>query len=321
MPDTPPNSSGSSEGAASSGSGLPPEKIDAPSILEIEEDLCPKCGNVLKPGEVVCMKCGFDLRTNAAHAPRVGVEHVEEIPVVDPGSSSSATSAAAPSNADRYAASTSTSASASEPVSVGSRARRWFGGLSSAVDAASGAGGSRRLQEEFSVPGRGNVQTLLIFAAALVVSAMVIAGIDAPTGRFWPTAGRVILTLYITLLATGLGLAAVAVVARISDMRLGRPDLATARILVAFGAFQTLRGINFPAPPLLVHLLMWSAGIAAYWGLVMFLFRKPRHIAGYVLITHFMLYLALVGGMELWGRVTYAEAEAIKAKAAVQATP
>lgn len=298
---------------------MPPEKIDAPSILEIEEDLCPKCGNVLKPGEVVCMKCGFDLRTNAAHAPRVGVEHVEEIPMVDPVSSPSATSAAAPSNADRYAASTSTSAS--EPVSVGSRARRWFGGLSSAVEAAPGAGRSRRLPEEFSVPGRGNVQTLLIFAAALVVSAMVIAGIDAPTGRFWPTAGRVILTLYITLLATGLGLAAVAVVARISDMRLGRPDLATARILVAFGAFQALRGITFPGPPLLVHLLMWGAGIAAYWGLVMFLFRKPKHIAGYVLITHFVLYLALVGGMELAGRVSQAEGEAIKAKAAVQGTP
>lgn len=282
--------------------GVGAEKIDAKPILEIEEDVCPKCRNVLKPGEIVCVKCGFDLRTNAAHQPSVGVEHVDEVPVVDVAASAAAVPASS-ATSDVGAGGT-----------IGSRAKKLWG---SAVEHAS-ASGPRKLQEEFSTPGRGGVQTLLIFAAALVITTMVIAGIDSPTGKFMPTAGRIVLTLYVTLLATGLGLAAVAVVARISDMRLGRPDLATARMLVAFSAFQAIRGIDVPGPALLVHLLMWAAGIAVYWGLVMLLFRKPRHIAGYVLASHFVLYLSLLGGMELSGWVNRAEAEAEKTRAAVQ---
>lgn len=175
--------------------------------------------------------------------------------------------------------------------------------------------------EEFSAEGRGSVQTLLLFAGALVISAMVIAGIDAPTGRVWPTVGRVVLMLYETVLATGLGLAAVAVVARICDMKLGRPDLATARILIAFAAFQVVRSITFPGPALLVTLLMWSLAIAAYGFLVMFLYKKPRNIAMYVLATHFILYFALRGGMELSGWVQSAEREAAVAAAARPSQP
>lgn len=284
--------------------GPTPTPAPAPEsrpILEIQEDLCPKCGLPLRPGEVVCIKCGFDMRTSAVHEPRLGVEHVDDIPAAP-----SQSHASHPSPASSPAGTSVTTTSAS------TRAKRWIHDIGSAAL----SGDPRRSQEEFSVPGRGSIRTLLIFAAALAASAMVIAGIDSYgiTGRLLPTAGRVVLTLYITLLATGLGLAAVAVVARISDMRLGRPDLATARILLAFTAFQALRGITFPGPPLLVHLLMWCVGIAAYWGLVMLLFKKPRHIAGYVLVTHFVLYLALVGGMELAGWVSGAEHTAPAAK-------
>ncbi len=279
-----------------------PNDIDIPPILEIEEDACPRCRNILRPGELVCVKCGFDLRTNTAHQPTVAVEHVDELPLADDRTSLdpiSSHSQASPSHAGG---------------SVAARAKHWLGGLAGATSHASTTNNPKHLQDEFSSSGRGSVRTILLFAAALVVSAMVMAGIDsyAHTARFLPTLGRVVLTLYITLLATGLGLAAVAVVARICDRRLGRPDLATARILLAFSAFQALRGISFPGPPLLVHLLMWIAGIAAYWGLVMLLFKKSRHIAGYVLVTHFVLYLALIGGMELAGWVSSAEHAAPK---------
>ncbi|MGE3109804.1 MAG: hypothetical protein AB7G11_09500 [Phycisphaerales bacterium] len=283
--DDPPTTKPASD-ATSSGAAEPKP------ILEIEEDLCPKCQAVLGPGEVVCMRCGYDLRTNQAHEPRVGVEHVK---------------------ADAVDA-------AATPGGAGSRAKRWWG---SAVERVSTAPASGKKLEEFSQAGRGGVKTLMIFAAGLVIAAMVISGIEthAQTGRALATVGRVMLTLYSTLLATGLGLAAVAVVARVSDMRLGRPDLATARMLVAFAAFEVISSITFSGPVLLVKLLMWGAGIAAYWVLVMVLFKKPRHVAGYVLATHFVLYLLLLGGMQLAGWVSQAEASAATAKAAAAHSP
>ncbi|MBC7772864.1 MAG: hypothetical protein H7210_10245 [Pyrinomonadaceae bacterium] len=151
--------------------------------------------------------------------------------------------------------------------------------------------------EEFSTPGRGNLQTILIFAGALVAAAMVIAGIDAPVGGFLPTVLRALLALYKIVLATGAGVIALVIVSYISDMKFGKPDLATARILLAFAAFHVIQSITFPGPPLLVHLLMWTVALGVYWLLVKILFNKSNTLALYLLATHCLLWLILQGGM------------------------
>lgn len=269
-PSTNPPPGGQPTGAAASSDAVPPSPPpvtiaplhphDAPPIFEVENDPCPKCGAVLRPGEVVCIKCGFDLRKNQAHAPSVGVELVD--------------------------------AAALE------RAR---------VQAATGVE-PKTPSEEFSTPGRGNLQTLLIFAAALVVSAMVFAGIDSPVVGFWPALLRALLALYKIVLATGAGLVALMVVAHISEMKVGRTDLAAARILLAFSAFYALQAISFPGPPMLVHLLMWTLALGAYWALVKFLFNKPSIVALYLLATHCLLWLVLQGGMSFSQAVQGVEA-------------
>lgn len=45
---------------------------EVPSLLEIADDHCPKCGAVMAPDAVVCVKCGFDMRANEARESFVG---------------------------------------------------------------------------------------------------------------------------------------------------------------------------------------------------------------------------------------------------------
>lgn len=58
----------------------PVAPIDAPPLLELAEDKCPKCGTVLSHDAVFCIKCGYDMRTNETRTPTLGVEHVFEKP-------------------------------------------------------------------------------------------------------------------------------------------------------------------------------------------------------------------------------------------------
>lgn len=60
------------------GAGRPRPRIEAESILELAEEKCPKCGAVLGVNDVVCMKCGYDLRVSAVREVEQRVEHVEE---------------------------------------------------------------------------------------------------------------------------------------------------------------------------------------------------------------------------------------------------
>lgn len=254
-------------------SPLSTDPIGAKPIFEIENDPCPKCGTILRPGEVVCVKCGFDLRKNQALAPSVGVEHVDAATL--------------------------------------ERAKLKAAGVEPKADTG----------EEFSTPGRGNLQTILIFAAALVVSSMVIAGLDAPVGGFLPTMLRALLALYKIVLATGAGVVALVIVTQISEMKLGRPDLAMARILLAFAAFQVIQSVTFPGPPLLVHLLMWTVALAAYWLIVKILFKKSSIVALYLLATHCLLWLVLQGGMSFSRQVYMVEAEHLKEQSQQPGTP
>jgi hypothetical protein len=238
-PHSPPHSSPHSP--APSGAPLPPQPLgakspaEAPPLLELAEDKCPKCGMNLRHDAVFCIKCGYDLRTNEVRKLKVGVEVVAEKP---------------PEEA-----------------------------------------------KEFSTPGRGNVKLLLGIGGAITLGAMVMAGLHAPPG--FRVVAAVILSLYEIILHTGTGMVAVLIAARIAELKPGNLELAAARMLAAFSSFQLIHSISFGEYPTLVKLLMYPLALAAYFGLIMLLFRKPRAIVISVLVAHAVLWLAVEAGMEL----------------------
>jgi len=58
----------------------PHPKIEAQPILELEEDRCPKCSAPLGPGDVVCLKCGYDMLANTVRQVEHRTESVDEAP-------------------------------------------------------------------------------------------------------------------------------------------------------------------------------------------------------------------------------------------------
>ena len=226
----------------------PARPDEVPTLLELVEDTCPKCGTRLNHDAVFCIKCGYDMRTNEVRTPTLGVEHVVDKPA------------------------------AKEPV--------------------------------FSEPGRGGVNLLLGIGGALTIAAMVVCGLNAPP-KFMPVFANVLLCLYETVLHTGTGIVAVLVAARLADMKPGRLDLAAARIFVAFASFQLLHNITFGEYRLLVTILMYPVAFAAYWGLVMLLFRKPRMVGVTVMAAHFILWLVVSMGMGLAAYVTHVNATTV----------
>lgn len=231
---------------------VPPSPADAKPLLELEEDVCPKCQSPLTPDAVFCVKCGYDLRTNETRTPRLGVEHVAEKPKEEPN--------------------------------------------------------------EFSLPGRGKVPVLLAIGGVITVGAMVVAGLNAPP-HFGPVLARVILCLYETALHTGTGLIAVLIAARLVEQKPGNLELALARVFVAFSTFQLLHQITFTDYRVLSALLMYPLGLAAYWGLVMLLFRKPRMVALMVVLVHVVLWLVVQIGV---GLSNYASAQSVQSATAAE---
>jgi ribosomal protein L40E len=64
------NKGSGSTGGGGVGKGGGPDEVV--SLLELAEDHCPKCGAVMAPDAVVCVKCGYDLRANEARQSFVG---------------------------------------------------------------------------------------------------------------------------------------------------------------------------------------------------------------------------------------------------------
>ena len=60
-----------------------------PSVLKSAEDVCPNCGTKLAPDAIVCMSCGFDMKSNQVLRPEMGVDVIEpptvKPPFVKPG--------------------------------------------------------------------------------------------------------------------------------------------------------------------------------------------------------------------------------------------
>jgi hypothetical protein len=144
--------------------------------------------------------------------------------------------------------------------------------------------------DEFSKPGRGSAKTIAIIGGLVTLSAMIVAGVSAPP-HFVGVSSRVILVLYETLLHTGTGIVAVAIAAKLGEMRLGNVELAAARVLAAFATFQLLTHLGLPGPVFLVKVTLFVLGAAAYWGLIMLLFTKTRAEALLVTLIHLFLWI------------------------------
>jgi hypothetical protein len=48
----------------------PAARIDAAPILNLEEERCPNCGVEVQPGDLVCLKCGYDFKANTVRTVR-----------------------------------------------------------------------------------------------------------------------------------------------------------------------------------------------------------------------------------------------------------
>lgn len=59
--------------------------MGAGSVLQLEDDTCPKCGAPLAATDVVCLKCGYDLRANTVRTVETGTstEPGEEDPTTE----------------------------------------------------------------------------------------------------------------------------------------------------------------------------------------------------------------------------------------------
>lgn len=145
---------------------------------------------------------------------------------------------------------------------------------------------------EFVTPGRGESQTLAVLGGVLLLAAVVCGLIFMPKGTSaGAMAANALLTLLQGLMHTATGGLAVAATAWLLRHRLGRVDLAAARVFVAFSAFLLALSIPIPLEYGLGLALSWLAGLLAYWLITMILFRKGPQDAAMVAGFHLLLFL------------------------------
>jgi hypothetical protein len=112
--------------------------------------------------------------------------------------------------------------------------------------------------------------------------------------------GLVVLCLYRVALHTATGVVAVGVAAHLQGEKLGRVDLAAARMFAAFALFQLLTQLRVPSAYSVISVgVPWLLALAAYWGAVLILFRKDRAGATVIALAHFVLWVLLNAGMSL----------------------
>lgn len=146
---------------------------------------------------------------------------------------------------------------------------------------------------EFVTPGLGSAKVWGIIGGVVFVLAAVAAGYFVPEGQSagaGAVAARVGLVVFQAVLHVPTGLLAVMAVAWYRDERLGRIDLAAARMFVAFALFLLVRHLQIPLPSIIGVGLQWLLGMLAYWAAVMLLFRKPPEVAGQIGAAHLSLF-------------------------------
>lgn len=160
--------------------------------------------------------------------------------------------------------------------------------------------------EEFVKPGIGGIKVWGIVGGVLLLAAMIAAGVQAGSGG--QRVLRVLLVLYNTLLHTGTGVVAVFVAATLLSMRMGKFELAAARMFAAVAAFALLMAMQFRLFGVVwldrVVVLFMATGV--YGLIVASTFNLwKRHPLLYVVGSHFFLWLIVAVGM-LLSQVTVA---------------
>lgn len=158
-------------------------------------------------------------------------------------------------------------------------------------------------REVFIKPGFGAPQAWWIVGAVLLVGAVIAAAVNnTPHPVVAP-----LLVLYSAFLHTGTGLVALAVASVLVHRRLGPLTLPGARMFVAVTAFLLVLNLRITllgAPELLWE--EWTLSSLAYVAAVAGLFRLWGRALGYVVCSHFLLWVIVQIGMELsvWVRKT-----------------
>jgi len=160
-------------------------------------------------------------------------------------------------------------------------------------------------REPFVTPGRGSAKLWVIVATIVTIAAMIFAGWGTPPGKgAGVVIAAILLVVYRVLAHTGTGLVAVGIAARINEQRFGGEDalsLAAARVFVAIAVFEL---ITAALPPLIGtagKYLGAPLGAAAYWAIVMVLFKKDRTVALVITLAQVILWVVVQLGMELSG--------------------
>lgn len=162
---------------------------------------------------------------------------------------------------------------------------------------------------EFAKPGRLDALALTIIGALLLAGAMFVAGWFAPTGAGAGTRAALVgRTALQALMHTGTGIIAVVGAAFLLRNRLGRIDLAAARMFVAVSGFLLITGWRYQLDGAMevvqwiTELVKWVGAMGLYWLLAMVLFWKPPREVNMLAGLHFVLYAstALIIGADGW---------------------
>jgi hypothetical protein len=225
------------------GEESPPNEQEG-ELLHDAGDTCPNCGTPLARGEVLCMKCGYDLEANVVRKPKVTEEE--------------------------------------------------------------GPGDEPEEPDLFVEPGRGSPKVLAVAGGIITVAAMILAGVNTTVSGA-AIAAAVVLPLYEVLLHTASGVLALFIVSKLVEERFGDPELAAARILVAFALFQLFMAMVIPVP-VVGAVLKTVLGLGAYWVAVWWLFRKTPAVTLLIMAAHIALWAFVWIGKVLYEAATPAVA-------------
>ncbi|MEX2218013.1 MAG: hypothetical protein WD749_04570 [Phycisphaerales bacterium] len=137
----------------------------------------------------------------------------------------------------------------------------------------------------------------------LLIGALIGSGINVPvpTGATVSASKRILtilLTLYTTLLHTGTGVAAVFAASVLQGMRLGRAEVAAARMFAAVAAFMLLFNLHFTITAAKFEETVFA--VIAYLVVVAASFRLFKRDPFLFLVgSHFVIWLVVQVGMEL----------------------
>lgn len=160
----------------------------------------------------------------------------------------------------------------------------------------------------FVEPGRGPPKLLAIAGGVITVAAMVLAGVNARVDGA-AVAAAVILPLYEVLLHTASGVLALFIVSKLVEERFGNPELAAARMMVAFALFQLFMAMEIPVQ-VVGGVLKSILGLGAYWLAVWWLFKKTPAVTLLIMAAHIALWAFVWIGKVLYEAATPAAATA-----------